>query len=325
MAEANNNNPNKTAPAAVSKEPKSRSIFIYLLPVTVFIVAGLIFWVYRSNNSGIVFTVNGQKYTQKDVSNIVAYPLKFHRSSRNSLSWQAYNYLRREQAARNLNIEPSSDQINQAEITEFGKNTKNNINNTPWIKLVSYDTALKQNLSTNNLGTYQGYSFIFWFGQHLEKGPAYTAPDFGNKALIKSDKSYASNRANYYYNKLKSTSMSPNDVLSAVQHDDKLSFALPNNKFLSQSVQFGVNSNETWRQTVFYPDIMNYISSQNRPGLSSIHTGKISITSKSKTANDYADGYYYIVQLNEAKQVGISNSSDFTNAVNKVEAQYKGW
>jgi len=330
VAKENINKTDQSNPEAQVKKAKSKNTLLYKIVLAIIVIIGALFLLlyqdHKTNpDNSVVFVVNGQKYTQKEVSNIISYPLKLHSSNRNSLSLQAYNYIRREQGARTLNIEPSNAQISQAELTDFGANLSSELNKVPWIRLVSYDTALQQNLGANNLGTYQGYSLIFWFGQHLAKGPAYTPPDFGNKTLIASDKSYANSRANYYYNKLKNSSMTPSSVLSAVQNDSKLSFALPANKFLSQSIQFGLSSNDNWRQQVFYPDIANYISTQSKPGLSTIHTGKISIVNNPKSAKDYADGYYYIVQLDIAKQAGISNPSDFSKVVNKVSAQYMGW
>lgn len=311
------------------KKTRPRRTPYYLLAVILVVVIVLI-WAFHhhknSSSNNAVFTVNGQQYTQAEVKNIIAYPLKFHPTERDSLTMQLYNYIRRQQAAIKLNIVPNTSEIDQAELTDFGAAQKSNLNKIPWIKYVSYDTALQQEISTNNVGTYAGYSYIFWFGQDLEKGPAYTSPTYGNQSQIASDKAYAKSRADYYYGKLADKSITPAAALSSIQKDSKLSFALPNNKFLSQSTQFSSSAQESWRSQVFYPDIANYIASQSKPGLSTVRTGQIYIgDGTNPKPSDYVDGYYYIVQLDQAEKAGLSNPNDFTKTVNQITAQYKGW
>jgi hypothetical protein len=278
----------------------------------------------KNSNQGGVFTINGKAYSKKTVSNIIAYALSLG-GNKETLSKEAYNYLIREQAAQQLNIVPPSNAINQAELTYFGPKLNSQLKSLSWIKLASYDAALQDELNGNNLSQYQGYSYIFWFGQALETGPAYTVPNVGDQQVVSQDRAYAQKSANYYYNRLKNKTMSPDAVLAAIQKNAKLSFALPNNRFVSQSVQFGLNTSETWQEQVALPDITNYISDQSKPGLSGILTGKIGIVPVPKSPKDYADGYFYIVQLTAAKKIPSVSVSNFTKTVNGIKAYYNGW
>lgn len=308
--------------------------YLYVAIVAVLVLVGLGFWFYHMHkenhpgkNSGVVFVINGKSYTKTTVNSIIAYPLKLQSNNRDVLTKKAYNYLKREQAAQQLNIVPTSQEISQAELMNFGPKLSNQLQSLSWVRLVSYDAALQQNLYTNNLSQYQGYSYIFWFGQALETGPAYTVPNFGNTQQVAQDRTYAKSRANYYYGQLKNGKMTASQVLKAVQDDPKLGYALPGNRSISQSTQFGSSSAKTWSEQVVYPDIIAYINSQSNSGLSSIRTGKIGVVPlpNPKLSKDYADGYFYIVQLTSAKKIPANTATNFTKTVNGIKAYYNGW
>jgi hypothetical protein len=228
--------------------------------------------------------------------------------------------------AQTLNIVPTKYEIQQAELVQFGPKLSSQLNQPSWISLVSYDWALQQNINLVNLSQYQGYSLIFWFGQHLETGPqGYTSPNFGNPQLVSKDQSYAQSRANYYYQQLNSKKMSIGSVYKAVQSDKKLSFVLLNNKYLSLSTQFGSKAGVLWSNQVGLSDVTNYIASQANPGLSQVRTGKIPIVNNPVAPKDYANGYFYIVELDMAKRISNITSKSFSKDVNNEPSKYIGW
>ncbi len=301
----------------------------YLFLIIVIGIVILIFFVFRNNGQktpkGTVFVINGKNYSSKDVNSIISYPLDSKQGTRDYLSHKVYNYLIRQQEAQKLNIVPSETDIQRAKTTEFGFQLDNKQTSSEWVKLVSYDYALQQNIETNNVSSYEGFSLIFWFAQHLETGPAFRVADFGNQKLVKQDQAYASSRANYYYGQLKSKSMTADEVLRSVQNDNRLSFVADVNKYMSYSTHFGLDNNKTWQIQAWYPDVINYVSSQSSPGLSSIRTGKVNVVNVPKSSKDYANGYYYIVQLDKAKKISNITTNDFSKDTSTIKAKYIGW
>ena len=117
--------------------------------------------------------------------------------------------------------------------------------------------------------------------------------------------------------------MTNDQVLTALQSDSKLSFVFPTST-ISQSVHFGLDPSQSWQSQVAYSDIISYINTQSKPGLSSLRTGKLAVTGNSKTPT-YTDGYFYAVKLTYVKKVPQDIAKQFANKLSVLKAQYGGW
>lgn len=324
---------NTSASSATEDRDKKSLNFKLYIGAGILIVAFVIIYFISGQNStkqvpkGTVFVIGNVAYSQDEVKAIIAYPLDHMQATRDSLTMQVYDYLKREQVAKNLNIQPTAQEISYQAQATFGANSQYSkmLSGNTWFRLVSYDDALQQNISSGNFGQYQGYSLIFWFGQHLETGPLYTAPDFGDSQLVAQDQSYALSQAKYYYNLLKTNKISADNAFKAVSSNTKLSYSFPNNVYDTQSVHFGINTYETWRNQVRFPEVIDYIAKQTKSGLSTIGTGKVAIVDNPKSNNDYRDGFYYIVDLTSAHYSPSITQNAFTNDVNKLSSRYYGW
>jgi hypothetical protein len=299
-------------------------VFLLLAVLLLGLIAYFIFHEYSSSHSKTVFTVEGTQYTQDDISKLISYPLSTAVASRDSLTKQAFNYLKREQAAKDLNVQPTSAQMTFIKKTLFSSTTTNKEKSSQWAALLVYDQALQKQLNSPDPSIYQGYSFIFWFGQDLESGPVYTSPDFGNTQLVAQNRAYAQNRANYYYNQLKIGKMTDDQVLAALQNDPKLSFTFPTSA-ISQSVHFGLDPTQDWKDQVAYPDISKYVDSQSKPGLSPIKTGQLSIVKPGSTEATSTDAYFYVVKLTYVKKIPDDIAKQFAAKLDSMQTKYNGW
>jgi hypothetical protein len=305
----------------VTNKSLKKLAVIFLAAVIIFLICIL-----ASHNTkkqkNVVFTVQGISYSRQYVSSLISYPLSVRGySARESLTEQAFSYLKSKQVAEDLNIQPTNGEIVLAKDQSYFPNETSQDKSSKWTELVSYNQALQQELRSNSPSIYQGYSFVFWFGHYLETGPVYTTPNYGNPQLIAQDRAYAQGRANYYYQQLKSGKVSAAAALSAVQNDPKLSFVFPTST-ISLSVHFGFDSSEGWQNQVEYTDIMNYINSQSKPGLSQLLTGKID--SKNDPSKS-VDAYYYFVKLTYAKKIPANISTQFSSKLASLKTNYRGW
>ena len=308
-----------------------RSLIIVLILVIIVIVAGLLIENSR-NHKQVVFIVNGTKYSQSDINKLIAYPLNQKISDRNSLSMVAFNYYKNIAVAKQLGIGLSNNEINQLIPTITVPKASTAEKDSPWIALTAYNSGIQQELLSRSLSSYSGYAYVFYFAQHIQTGliPS-TIPNMGNAQAIAEDKSYAQNKANYYYNQLKSKAMTPAQILTAVKSDPKLcdSYLLDS----CQSVHFQTTrasnfSDSYAEQLTGSPDIVSFVSQSTSAGLSPIKTGQVAVvTSASESSKDYKyiNAYYYFVDLQSAHHVPSNVKQLFQEDVKKISATYYGW
>jgi hypothetical protein len=218
--------------------------------------------------------------------------------------------------ANNLHITTTASQLNtQQQVLngEYGAFTKIPSYKT-WSNLVAQYKAIQYKLSTqyqNN--AYQGYSFIFWFGNTIDGGPTYTPPNADNTTIYNQAKTYALGRANYYYGQLKTNKMTLAKAYGAVVSDPKLLV----NSISNPSVNFGTYIYLPWTTQVYYQDVINYIQAQKTTGLSSVKTGTIYAGSPNYQKKD---AYYYFVNINKINVSPI----DFNQALKSLKVSYRG-
>jgi|GEM_PF-4788356 hypothetical protein len=276
----------------------------------------LIFVFWPRHNSKTVFTIDGTAYNQSYILPLASFPIKQLGEPANNEYKLLLNMLEYKTVAAKLGITPDSDQINtqQATLNQEYSGYSTLTTYKTWSGLVSLDLAIQNELSTQySDGYYQGYSYIFWFGNTVEVGPAYTNPNAGNQSIYSNDKTYALNQAHYYYSQLTANKMTAAQVYSAVSINPQLEV----NSTSNTSVHFGTNNSISWIDQVYYQDVINYVSSQHKTGLSAIRTGTITVKNPTVTK---PNAYYYIVKID---RIGTS-ATIFKQDLNLLKVKYYG-
>jgi len=310
---------NLEKPLIVSTDKKTvdkRTALIYIGASVLIVIVILIVVFWPRHNKLTVFTINGTAYNQSYVDPIASFPIKQLGEPATAEYKLIMNMLEYKTVATNLGILPSTDQINaqQASLNQSYPSFINTVSYKTWSSLVALDLAIQNELSTKySNGYYQGYSYIFWFGNTVDAGPAYTPPNEGNKTIYNQDKNYALSRANYYLGELKAGKMTSQQVYKAVTADPQLTINSTDNL----SAQFGTNDSVAWSDQVYYQDVINYVSSQHQTGLSGIRTGTITVKDPTVTK---LDAYYYIVKIDK---VGTS-AATFKQDLTSLKVKYYG-
>ncbi len=310
---------NLEKPIIVSSDKKAldkRMATIYISGCALILIVILIIVFWPRHNSKTVFTINGTAYNQAYIDPIASFPIKQLGEPANTEYKLILNMLEYKTVATNLGILPSNSQINiqQASLNQTYSGFITLESYKTWSRLVALDLAIQNELNTQyNNGYYAGYSYIFWFGNTIDGGPAYTPSNEGNTTIYNQDKNYALDQANYYYEELKTNKMTEQQAYQAISANSRL---MVNSK-INQTVHFGTNNSIPWTEQVYYPQIVNYISSQHQLGLSSIKVGTITLQDPAVTN---PDAYYYIVKVDK---VGTSTSI-FRDDLTLLKVKYYG-
>jgi len=299
---------------SMDKVASSRTLLISLSVGVVIIILIIVFW--PRHNSQTVFTINGTAYNQSYIDPIASFAIKQLGEPANNEYKLILGMLENKTVASSLGITPSASQISAQQTllnSEYSGYSSLTSYKT-WSRLVSLDLAIQNELKTKYTnGDYEGFSYIFWFGNTIDAGPAYTPPNEGNQTIYNQDKTYALGRANYYYSELKDNKMTSQQVYQAVIDDPKLTI----NSTVNPSVHFGTNGAVSWTDQVYYQSVINYISSQHKTGLSGVMTGTITV--KNPTVMK-PNAYYYVININKS---GIS-AATFRQDLNLLKVKYYG-
>ncbi len=297
---------------------------LILLVTIIALLGSLIYLGHRELLPGqkIIFTINGKNYTDKEVDKLIDWPVK-RSKSKDEASKLAYDYLKQQQAARNIGIELTQQDIGNA-LNKMQKTGIGSINeNDPWIQLVAYSNALNDKILIQSGGSPKGYSLIFYFGNKLERRPfeKEQVPGFGNKELIEADKRYAKERSEFYKLQLDNHKMTPDEAYNEVKKDPKLGLDYVVNT--NKSSHFGTKSDTRWEEEVYYKDVINEIKSQQPQGAIQIRTGKTATTETPASDKEFQETFYYFVVLDQAARSINKNRLD--NAVKELKADYYGY
>jgi hypothetical protein len=299
---------------SMGKAASNRTLIICLGAGILIVILIIVYWTTR--NSKAVFTIDGTAYNQSYVVPLATFPIKQLNEPANSEYKLILNMEEYKTVASNLGITPPADQImaQQVLLNQEYSGYTNLASYKAWSGLVSLDLAIQNELNTKySDGDYQGYSYIFWFGNTVEVGPAFTTPNAGNQSQYTSDKTYALDQAKYYYGQLTANKMTTAQVYNIVSINPQLEVDSATNT----SVHFGTNSSISWTDQVYYQDVINYVSSQHKTGLSGIKTGTITVKNPTVTK---PDAYYYIVKIDK---IGAS-AATFKQDLNLLKVKYYG-
>lgn len=275
----------------------------------------LIFQEIKKSNSA--FVINGKSYSKKLVSSMSNFGAKYNSETQAQAAKNIYVLYKTEVASKIVGITPTSQET-QAAYKNLPKTT--NSTGEQYYKLIAYNNALNVACVKDAQGYDQGYEFVFNFSRYINppvSGQPPT-PGYGNMTLIAKDKAYALHAAKTDYSKYKTGNISPATLIADIEADPNLSYTN-----IINGVFDSTKSNNSLFTQVFYSGVYNYIIKQSKPGLSSIQVGKVSTNNK-PGSKEYADGYYYFIDLKKASRT-IPNASELVNnQVNKLQAVYYG-
>jgi hypothetical protein len=257
--------------------------------------------------SQTAFVIEGKSYSKAQIQGMVTCASQYATDSNNSAKDIFDMYMKR-QASLSTGIEPSSEGI---------KNTKKQINLSQktdkycqdYVELYVYYKALESSYLNYSYDKTSGYSFVFDFSKGMKEDNS-VGPDYEN------NKAYAKQKAYYYYDQLKSKKITPDELLSEIRKDNRISR-------LPLSTHFGPNQEGDLLSQLLNPDIYNYVINQKKPGLSKVMIAKVQ-NSTSKTNPQYREAYYYFVQVDVVGVHAKDPSEKIKEAKDRQTVSYYG-
>ncbi len=300
-----------------------RAVAIVGLLALLVLVAVVVITVLRSQvTSNAVFTIDGRAYSDKEVNNIISYAVKGG-EPKNQAAREAFGYLKRQHVAQQMGIKIDDKAVNKKINELFGSNNKK-AKNSQWAKLFSYNDVLIERLDklADNANV-NGYIYVFFFGQQIEKGPAYTPPHYGNEKIIARDREYAQQQANIYHQQLANGKVSPKIAFKKLEADARLGWF---NKPNSNPSGYFVGSNLVDYPNGLPSDIVSYLSSSEiKKGLSDVKVGRtpFNTTIKMSDTSSTKETYYYFVLVQHLDK--SQSKSAFSRNLQNLPAHFSGF
>ncbi len=302
----------KTEPAA----KKTNWLRPLMLIAGVVIVLVLLVVLIKSNShKNVAFSIDGKNYSIQDVTTMANFARLNNSETKQQAAKTIYDLYRTQAASQKANIVPTSSEIQAA--YQSLTPPKNNLDKQ-YDKLFAYNLALSSSYGRYASGDDEGNVFIFSFDRYVLGAVAGqpAVPNHNNAGLIQQDNNYALQQAQTDYSLYKSGKISASDLTTKIAGDTTLA--------ASNSVGLSFNSTEgNLIQQVGGSDIYNYVVSQTKPGLSNIRIGQVP-TKFPTAAGDYANGYYYFVDLKKASKIVVNPGLLVENQENKLKATYYG-
>ena len=306
---------------------KSRALIVavkYAVPITIIIlvIVGVAAFIHKksgrstsSSSSTAAFVIDHKSYSKKLISAMADYVVQDHPQSKQQAASNIFTLYKTEVASQKAGITPDAAELAayQQPITASRSDAEKQ-----YMALVQYNEALSNSYRRYTQGIDQGYSFVFDFSRYVIPPPAGDKPiaGYGNSSLIAKDKSYAYQQAQTDYRNYKQGTISAAALLTKILAD-------PNLSYNPSSGVFGPSNQGTLYSQLYYADIYTYITSQTQPQLSGVRLGKVPIEHIAHPKN-YADGYYYFVDLQKASRVVTDPSGLVNTQLKKLQVVYYG-
>lgn len=315
----------KPSKSTLSKVTKSKKLPVFLgvgFLAIVLVIFGIVFVASKNNNSAnkgpVAFTINNQKIYQSDVDQLIKYPVEKGSQSKEAATAAVFESYKVIVVAKDAGISPSDSEIEKslkAVTPEEVKSDQNYASYEKWFRLQATKEAVNRYIDADpaSLSGYKGNSFVFYFGQHIEYGDDYKPAGLNDPALIAQDKTYAKQRADYYYAQIKENKMTPEQVDKEIANDPKLK------TFTSTKNPFGQSQDSTWAEDVYYLSVKDYITSTKNTGLSDIRVGQGYPGPTFKQGDSTVDLYYYFVILDEKPQSKGISSKEFDKLLTEAK------
>jgi hypothetical protein len=309
-----------------TRKPYALAIFVIIV---VLAGGGLFYLVNHKAKNGlfasdknIVFSIDSKNYYKSNVQKLIAYPKSQH-VSQNTAAREAFDALKEIKAAQNLGYAPSSGQVNTQKTQIYAIVKPSSAQQTlysDWFTLLATKSAIDESVNSLNTVGYAGYSYVFYFGQHLESSPDYIPSGLNNPGLVAQDKAYARQQANYYHQQVQDNKMSLADALT------KSGAAMQSrgNNVGNPNFSASFTTEENLKTTVIMPDIVQYITSTDKTGLSDVKIGKAA-NAPIKSGGKNVNMYYYFVDLTTVPITKTISAQQFNQELTKLLAQYRGF
>jgi uncharacterized protein YxeA len=305
---------------------KAKKISTILLTVLIVcLIIGLAYQLLKSLNNvkaDTVFVINGKDYSKSEVQQLTLYPVKVVGYSQNQAAQEVFTAEKDITAAQKLGYIPPQNAITiqKNKIYHTLKlNSKEKSQYDSWFTLLATQDAVDTFVMSRVPLGYAGYSYVFFFGQHLQSVPGYSISGFNNPKLIAQDQAYAKQKANFYHQELQDNKISLNQALQQSIRDMQTRGHGPNNP--NFSTNFTTLAEQNWASAVYFPDIVNYITTLRSTGLSAVQVGKASTGSK----GNEVDMYYYFVNLSAVPTARTISYQEFNKTLSSLKTTYIGY
>ena len=287
-------------------------LIVLAIIVILAVVALLVYRQAQLNKSA--FVIDHKAYSKQLIMSIAQFAIKGRPQTKQQAAKSIFELYKTQIASQKANIVPTSAEI-QAQYNKWPKPKTEA--ERQYITLVSYNIALGDAYGRYMSGEDKGSTFIFNFSRYVLPPAAQEKPlpGHGDSTLISQDKAYAYQQAQSGYRAYKAGKISAAALLTKIASDPKLT---QNNSNGSFDASIGDLQGQ-----IYYQNIYSYIANQDKPGISVIKTGKVP-TKLSPGPNDYADGYYYFVDLQKATRLVSDPAGAVNKQLKKLQAAYYG-
>jgi hypothetical protein len=295
---------------------KKNRLGLYFI-IILLILLGLGFssyYLYNHKINPVIFSINNKTYRKNDIRKYTIFPNQTLHQTTDDTYKQIFNELKTIEAGKLAGLDFSANGLNleKKSLNILYANNTNAAGLNDWIDLNSQYKEVIALTDTKLSSQIDGYSFVFWYGSHLEEGLGGDKSGI-NPTLAAADKTYCLDRANYYYNAIKAGTISLDVALSEIQADPKLGFGNP-------SVHFINNPKIPILQSqVAYSAIAKTIATQDIKGLSPLIKGYTNTTFK-PSPNSLQNTYVYFIYL-KAYNDSISK---YSKQLFQLKANYVG-
>jgi hypothetical protein len=295
-----------------------KKIALLLVVVVVFGLGIYLFKTQSAKNSA--FSINGTNYSKAEISEMASFAAKSSGFSRAQETKNIFELYKVQAAAQKAGITPNDTELKTASKTlHFASVAKPA--DKQYVKLITYNIALtNQTYNRYAQGGYEGDMFVFDFSQKILP-PAFGVPPipgYGDPALIKKDKNYALQQAQKYYAIYKKDNSTVKKLDSELMSNRRDGYGAVATSFDSAVTKSSLSSQ------IYYSDIYKFVTSQTKPGLGAIKLGRVSTKLLSPTPEDYADGYYYFVNIRKALPVIADPGGKVMSEIKKLQVVYRG-
>lgn len=275
-------------------------------------------WAKLTHGQPIVFKVGSKAYTKNAADQLALYLTKVNKVSSAQAYKTVFNDLKVQAAAEASGAQPNASEIAIAR-NQLSLNPQITKNYT-YPTLGIYVQAVPLAIERLSQGEYEGYSFVFWFGQHVLDTGSPLVTDIGNKTLIAADQAYAQQQAQKYHDLLSNHQIEPALALSQIKSDPKISYLyIPGS---NPSSDFGTPGNPNWQGRVSLQPIIDFINGQHNVGLSGVQTGTSEVPNTAP--KNYPKTFFYFTLLTNAQASSDNVGAKYQQDLKSLKSKYYG-
>ncbi len=325
-----NEQPGVSVGKTILKHPGKKAALLIALGLLL-LASGLFYALNnRQNNPGpgkngdeIVFRIESKDYTKNEIKPYIAFITVALGKKDEEANKEVFELMKYKATKEKLGISLTPQQTNyeQKQLNRTYTKISKAWGYKKWSGLTAEKLALDKAFATSRAGdnNYKGYSFVFWFANHLSYTGDYTPPGgYGDHKLIQQDRDYAKQRADYYHEQLANNKMTADEVLSAIKTDKKLGFQY--SAGANFSTKYGYDPNKSWQQEVLYKSVADHIKQYSNQALSNVKTGKTMIFRSASADSEETETFYFFVK-SEGQNI---TKQRFQDELKNLDTKYYG-